>query len=467
VRLVNEKDLEVLRQAALLLEAENRRLTQKVVELTRQLLEAKGESRILLQLKLEELERDLAKKNHMLFGRSTERRPVSPPAAKESAPHPGHGPNEQKELRIVEQIFKLDEPDRRCTKCGGILTEMKGQYEEAEEITVVEREFVKRKILRQKYRCSCNACIETALGPPKLFDGARYSVDFAIEVAADKYIDHNPLERQARRMDREGLEVTSQTLWDYLDALARRLSGAHDALHAHVLSHAVVGADETPWWLLGVKNRPTEKWQAWAVAAPNAVCYRLMDSRSAEAARELLRDFRGVVMVDDYVAYKSLAKKNGLTLANCWAHVRRKWIDLDEKNPEESKQAIDLIRELYQVEASCPTGPPGDNLRRELRGQRSKVIVDQIYEFLVAKRQRALPESGLHKAVEYTLGCWGGLNIFLRNPQVPLDNNATERAMRGVVSPVSLCASQSSARNPERPIVRRISTRTTSALSAA
>lgn len=438
LRLDEEKDLEVLRQAAKLLEAENRRLTQKLVELTRQLLEARGEDRAVLQLRIEQLEVDLRKKNQMLFAPSSEKRKDSAPAQQqdEKERQKGHGRRDQKQLRVVElPVFKLDEPDQQCPKCGGELSEMKGQFEESEEITSIEREFVIKKIKRQKYRCSCNACIETALGPPKLFEGARYSVDFAIDVAVSKYLDHLPLERQARMMEREGLDITSQTLWDYLSALATKLGSAHEALHQYVLSHGVVGADETRWLLLGVKGRPTKTWQVWAVAVQNAVCYRLKDSRSEAAAREVFRDFKGVAMVDDYVAYRSLSAASGgtLLLANCWLHVRRKWVELEATNPAEAKVAVDLIRELYQVEKLAPTGPPGDELRRVLREQRSRKIVERIREFLLETRARALPESGLDKAIGYALGCWGGLVRFLDDPRIPLDNNGTERAMRGVV----------------------------------
>ena len=85
---------------------------------------------------------------------------------------------------------------------------MQDQAEESEEITVIEREFVLVKHRRLKYRCACNGCIETALVPPRLVKGGRYSTDFAIEVAAQKYLDHLPLERQVRMMAREGLRFT-------------------------------------------------------------------------------------------------------------------------------------------------------------------------------------------------------------------------------------------------------------------
>ena len=149
-------------------------------------------------------------------------------------------------------MYTLDEADERCPKCGGELRVFEGQFDEADEVDVVERRFVLVKHKRQKYRCDCG-CIETAEGPPKLQKWGRYSIGFAIAVAVGKYADHLPLQRQVVQMRRQGLQIDSQTLWDQLFALCAHLQPAYEALHAHVLSPPVVGADETTWRLMGRK----------------------------------------------------------------------------------------------------------------------------------------------------------------------------------------------------------------------
>jgi transposase len=205
----SEKDPQILRQAAKLLVRENERLTDKVVALTSENLALKSATPADLQLRLAQLEAQLAVKNKLLFGKSSEKRPVErAEAAPEKRPQVGHGPREQLALPVVEKLFALDEADLGCPKCGKTLAAFAGQFEESEEITVVERRFVVVKQKRQKYRCECNSCIETAPSPVKLFPGARYSVDFAVEVATSKYVDHQPLERQVRTMAREGSSWT-------------------------------------------------------------------------------------------------------------------------------------------------------------------------------------------------------------------------------------------------------------------
>jgi transposase len=436
VRLKTEKDIEIVRTAAALLERENQRLTEKVVSLTRELLALKGEDPAKLQLRLAQLEEQLAQTKKKIFGRSSEKQPKAKdepePAAK---PQTGHGPHAQTELPEIEVVHSLDEADKVCSACGGALTEWEGQFEESREIDVIERRFVVKKHKQKKYVCTCGACIETALGPEKLFSGARYSIDFAVEIAGAKYLDHAPLERQVRIMRREGLVVESQTLWDQIERLARPLAPVAARIHAHVLSQAVIGADETHWRLMGATGKDegeAKRWQIWIARASDSVFYSLEDSRSVDAAGRLLDGYEGIVMCDGYRAYSALQKRGGrFRLAHCWAHVRRKYVEIQDFFPTQCREVLGLIGELYAAESACPTGPPGEDLRRSLREQRSRDIVRRIEQW--ALRTPTTRESGLGKAVAYMTGIWSGLIRFLDDPRIPLDNNGTERAARGPV----------------------------------
>ena len=206
------------------------------------------------------------------------------------------------------------------------------------------------------------------------------------------------------------------------------------ARRPHVLASAVLGADETRWRMLDPKGRDAgvaKNWQVWALAAPDAVVYKIEDSRGTDAAKKVLGGFTGVAMVDGYGVYEALAKKGEtFVVAHCWAHVRRKFVEVEPFFPE-AKGAIDLIGELYEIEKLCPTGPPGDELRRQLRAERSREVVRRLQAWAI--ETRALPQGALGQAIAYMGGVWNGLVRFLEDPRVPIDNNATERALRGVV----------------------------------
>lgn len=445
VQLDVEDDLETVRSAALLLVAENKKLVKKNLELSRELLELKGGGPEQLKLKLGELEEQLAARNRALFGKSSEKRKRDGDKGgdDQTEQQSGHGPKDQPKLRQVELDVGFDATDEGkktaatvCEHCNKPVAPWDGQFEESEEVDVITREFVVKKIRRQKARCECCRTIVTAPAPLKLFPGARYSIAFAAMVVVSKYLDHLPLERQVKMMARDGLDVESQTLWDYVWAVAQLLKPAHERLLNYVLAKPVIGADETWWRLMGAENKKDggegDKWWLWSACADDAVCYRLEDSRSVAAGKKLLLDFRGTVMCDGYGVYSSLAKQGlRFKLAHCWSHVRRKFLEIEQFFETEAKQVLELIGELYAIEALCQTGPPGDELRAKLRTERSRAVVKKIEAWALSVQ--TLPQSGLRKAIEYMGGLWKGLTVFLDDPRVPLHNNATERALRGPV----------------------------------
>jgi transposase len=437
MNLEQETEVAQLHRAIRLLEQENRKLIELNLELRAALAEAKGERAEQLELQIADLERTLAARNRAMFGDSSEARPA--PVTKtakpepESEPQKGHGRRQQK-LDLVERFHDLDVADKTCPSCGGELSEWIGQYEESREIDMFERRFVELHHKRKKYRCACGGCVETAPAPLKLMRGARYSIDIAISIAVAKYRDHMPLERLARALGNQGLVIDSQTLWDQINALADVLSPVHDALQALVLSEPVIGADETHWKVMGQKsaNGKTKRWQVWAISSPRAICYRIKAGRSLKDATDVLGNYTGVVVCDGYAVYIALSKQTGILLGHCWAHVRRKFIEVDPNHPEANAEVLDLIDSLFEIERRARAGPddsPAELLR--LRQTESKAIVGQIQQWALA--QRALPNSALGKAIAYMGSLWKGLNVFLENPAVPLHNNATERGLRGVV----------------------------------
>ncbi len=241
---------ETLKQVALLLQKENQRLHDRLQFLLREISILRGDS--------------------------------SP----DKEPQRGHGPREQKLLPIVEELHELPQHDRQCPACQGELDEMKGQFEESEEVTVVQRTFKTIKRRRKKYRCRCNGAVVTAPSPNRLVPGGRYSTEFAVEVA---------------------------------------------------------------------------------VATDKAVYYRTYLNRSAKAGGDLLAGYRGNIMVDGYIAYDSLQRagpEKKFLLSHCWAHVRRKFVEIEEFYPVESKEIVDLIRDLYDIERQAPSL---DRLDEDLR----------------------------------------------------------------------------------------------------
>ena len=434
-----EKDIDILRQMTGMVIRENDLLHAKLAQLAAALDAAHGAEQQTLALEIENLKEKLALRQKALFGKSSEKQKdaETKPEKPERAPQPGHGPTPQPKLPIVEKIHELDDADKICTACGGGLKPMNGQFEESEEIDVVQRSFVVVKHKRQKYGCKCGGCVDTALGPDKLIAGGRYSIEFAAHVAGDKYLDHAALTRQATQMRRQGLDVSDQTLWDQLDALAKRCKKSYEALRDYILTGKVVGADETRWPMLDGSQKT---WWAWSIAGKNCAWYRIAKSRSHEEAGELLGDFHGTVMSDAYSAYEALRNvrlkrgQKAFLQAHCWAHSRRRYVQAAEFHPE-AKEMVRLIGELYAIEAKAAKAHElgTDEWRKYLtllRQTESKATLAKIRTW--ANTARARPTSALGRAISYMTDNWRELGVFVDEVEVPLDNNDTERGIRGL-----------------------------------
>ena len=419
------EDPEKLRHVAVLLDRTVDQLQQKVKEQAFEIARLRGETLSQVDFSFpqaalqEALDGPTGKPD-----KKTARRPAQP----------GHGPSPQTSLPWVEQAHELPEAERGCSACGGTLDPMVGQYEESEEITVTERSYTLVLHRRQKYRCRCNGCVATAPGPLKLIPGGRYSLDFAVQVAVDKYADHLPLERQAQRMEREGLKVTSQSLWDQIETAARVLRPTYEAIGAWLMAQSLLHADESGWLQIGDNGKP--KWTAWLVCNPKAVWIRIASSKSEAEARRLFNGYQGTVIADGYQVYKQLARGRdpdtpGYHLAHCWAHVLRKFRD---DVPEDSRRnwILERIDALYKIEKGIVLEAGQDSAKHlALRQEHARKITREIRTW--AHAQGGLKRSEFGKALAYMLAHWDGLTRFLEDPAVPLDNNPAERALRDLV----------------------------------
>jgi transposase len=432
-RIAREKDIERLRTMAMSLLREHERLVARLAELHKQVTSAKGEAAGQLRLEIAALEAEIESRRKHIFQHKSEKRSgtAGEDGGETKPPQKGHGPREQPKLPVEEVVHDLDEADKTCPKCGGDLKAWDGQFEESEEIDVVERRYVIKKHKRKKYRCQCGSCIETAPAPRKLIEGGRYSVPFAISVAVDKYLDHLPLERQVRAMARLGLVVDSQTLFDQLWALYQLLLPAYRRLADVQRAEKLLFVDESRWPLLGVKGKGAEpsKWHIWTLVSARAVYYEIYDGRDANSAEDLLADFQGHVMCDGHKAYESVAKAYpAIRLVQCWAHARRNFVECEKAFPTECATVLERIGKLYEID-----GRAGEDaeLRGRLRQTESRAVIEEIQKWIL--EVRCPPGSALAEAIGYMTNRWSRLTRFVEDPSLPLDNNPAERALRGPV----------------------------------
>ena len=419
--LEREQNIEELRRIALAQQAQIQQLLEIISRKSRVIDKLRGTSGDLqLTLKLLAELQAKAKATQEALAKATPKPKV------ERKPPSSTGPTPQPMLSVVPAVFELDDADRACRSCGGELTPIKDQFEESEMIDVIDVSYRLVQVKQQKYVCRCGGCVETAIGPARAIPGSRYSLAFAIKVVLDKWLDHVPLERQVRILGRHGLVVSSSTLWDLAYSLAQRLAVVSDALLTHVKSQPVIGLDQTSWPRL--ESDASKPWQMWCLTAPGVVVHRIRDDKSAATFTALVGDYKGTIIADALATHQAGAREGpGIVLAGCWAHVFRRFRDAKEDHPD-AERALAWIGALYAIDKRGE----GDLARiGELRRAEAPAILGELRAWLL--EHAGSTHVSIGTAAAYTLGIWDRLTRFVDDPRIPLDNNATERAIRGPV----------------------------------
>jgi transposase len=311
-------------------------------------------------------------------------------------------------------------------------TEVTGLYQQSKEITIFERvyqEVLHRQCkyrLLPKFNSTGKQVLVTAPGPAKVRPGSRYSVDFAISVASDKYEFHLPLERQRRKMQAQGLDVDTKTLYGLCEAVAEHCNSIRERVRQDILKDfCAAHLDESPWPIAGQESQG----YMWALSNRCGSYYQFEPTRSGKVALELLKNYKGSILTDGYSGYNRAKQKDELRVGQCWAHARREFIDRIDDFPEKARDAVQMIDELFAVEAQAANFEE----LRVLRKSKSKPTIDRLYNWLIQTRPQFLPGDGIVSAINYCLKFWDELTLFLNDLSLPLSNNDAERAMRHIV----------------------------------
>lgn len=247
-------------------------------------------------------------------------------------------------------------------------------------------------------------------------------------MVVDKFRYHLPLYRIHQRLVSSGIKLSRGTLTNLVHRTAELLEPVYCALQSMILQSKVVQMDETPV-KAGNENHKMKNGYFWVVHGDGGTAFLFSPTRSGDNIRKLLKDFQGIVVSDGYKPYETFAINAWqVRRAQCWAHVRRKFFNALETEPELSSPVIEMIRELYKVEEQANSFEE----KKKIRLVQSRVIVDRIFEYLrkVSLVNDLVKSSLFYKAVSYAFSNERALRVFLEEPSVPLDNNAVERANR-------------------------------------
>jgi transposase len=438
------------------------------IEALRAVIAARDAEVHLLKLTVLKLKLQLARRNRAEFGASSERfdaqgtliepAPLDEVRARVPAADtgraaankpeidrslPAHLPREEQVHRPEASAAHRDAAGQLCgcIDCGGRLRQIGTDV--SEQLEYIPARFKVIRHVRPKLACvKCQAIFQAA-APSRPIPRGIAGPGLLAQVMVAKYCDHLPLYRQARIYARSGVELDRSTLAGWVDQADRLLDPLVAALRRYVLAAQKVHADDTPVKVLAPGTGKTKTGRLWVyvrddrsagnTAAP-AAWYRYSADRKGERPQEHLHGWRGVLQADAYGGWTRLYDSGRIVEAACWAHARRPWWDLylSSGRAEDSiaAQALARIRALYAIEAEIRGLQP--DVRREHRRARAGPLLQQMHAWLSALLPRVSPKSELAQAIGYSLTRWAALTRYVNDGRLEIDNNAAERALRGV-----------------------------------
>ncbi|MDO8773367.1 MAG: IS66 family transposase, partial [Burkholderiaceae bacterium] len=325
------------------------------------------------------------------------------------------------------------EPDSTTCACGCLMKRI-GQ-DVAEKLDYVPGVFSVERHIRGKWACAqCETLIQAPVDA-HVIDKGIPTTGLLAQVLVAKFADHLPLYRQEAIFGRAGLAIARSTLGAWVGSCGVQLQPLVDALKADILAHSVVHADETPVQMLKPGAGKTHRAYLWAYAAgafedTKAVVYDFCESRAGENAKTFLGEWRGSLVCDDFSGYKQLMTQ-GVTEVGCLAHARRKFFDLHAGNKSQiAHSALAQIGRIYDIEREIKEMLPDE--RRRIRQERTKPLLDILHAWLLLNRQKITDGSATAKALDYSLRRWDALTRFVRDGQLPVDNNHIENQIRPI-----------------------------------
>lgn len=345
-----------------------------------------------------------------------------------------------KHLPRIEEVI---EPASLTCACGGCLHCIGEDV--SERLDIIPAQFRVIVTRRPKYACrSCTDGVSQAPAPARLIPGGMPTEATVAHVLVSKYADHLPLYRQAQIYSRQGVDLDRSTLADWVGRAAFELRPVFDALMADLKRSTKLFMDETRAPVLDPGSRKTKTGYFWALARDDrpwggtalpGVAFTYAPGRGGQYAERILQGFGGILQVDGYAGYNRLIAPDrvgpDIQLAYCWAHARRKLIEITRTGPAPiAAEGVGLIRELYTIEADIRGRDPATRLAA--RQVRSTQILARLDDWLRHHRARASAKSPLGEALAYIAKYRDGLGRFLTDGRVEIDSNTVERTIRPI-----------------------------------
>jgi transposase len=325
-----------------------------------------------------------------------------------------------------------------CPDCGGGLRKLGEDVSEV--LEYVPACF--RVIQHVRPKLSCGRCerIVQAPAPSRPIARGLAGPGLLAHVLINKYCDHQPLYRQSEIYARQGVELERSTLADWVGGTSELLGPLVEALRRYVMAAGKLHADDTPVPVLAPGNGRTKTGRLWTYVrddrpagdtAVPAVWFAYSPDRKGEHPKQHLRMFQGALQADAYAGFNQLYEDGRIQEIACWAHVRRKFYDLQQAHASPiASEALERIAALYAIEKEIRGRPPDE--RQQVRHTRARPLLQSLRDWFNISLTKLSRKSDTTAAIRYALGLWEALTRYCDDGRLEVDNNAAERALRAV-----------------------------------
>jgi transposase len=294
------------------------------------------------------------------------------------------------------------------------------------------------KYCRPVIKLKASAKILALPAPAGVLESSRADVSFTAGLLIDKFAWHIPLYRQHQRLAAAGIRVSRPWLTQLAQAVISLLAPVYEAQLASIRSSRVKAMDETPIKAGRAGHGKMHTGYFWPIYGEHdEVCFPFHSSRSADFVCQALGIkpvVNAVLLTDGHAAYEQYAEKTGINHARCWSHGRRGFFEALTAEPTGAAEALEQIKALYAVEEEIRDRKLVGEAKQLHRLTHSKPLVELFFEWVDRQLQRQgfTPTNPFIQALNYVRERRVGLEVFLTDPDVPIDTNHLERALRVV-----------------------------------
>ena len=371
---------------------------------------------------------------------SSKEPPELPKSRGQQPGSPGHGRRDYNELDSIDEKNDLEEHEKLCACCG-LPFEDKG-LTHTTKIVEIEIKAHKRIITTPQYHkgCTCPETPAMIAAPPadRLIKGNNLGVSVWTELLLSKFCLHVPLSRILKLYSIHDFNLPVGTVTDGFRRIQPLFAPIVESIKNISLQDDHWHADETRWSVfVAIEGKAGHRWYLWVYRSQSCVYFQLEPSRGAKVPKDFFpEEIIGILSVDRYSAYKNLVKsRKGLTLAFCWVHVRRDFIEAHKKWPHHEKWTLSWLSDISEMfklnsqrineEVGTDAWSDADaSIRAHMFAMKEKYQKELLSDTLESEPKKVLKSLNNH---------WDGLTVFLDNPHVPLDNNPAEQSVRGPV----------------------------------